>query len=100
MGSRIERDELPRAYRQITLDEPAQLPEAQVEKTIGQFRHTIVNTKYCFQVLQGSVPGTPDGFSYLTKELLDEVPLSTTAKKALACLPNQGLLTDVADVDS
>jgi A/G-specific adenine glycosylase len=74
------------------LPEPSQLPGARVEKTIGQFRHTIVNTTYCFQVLEGSIQTVPDGFSYLTKKSLDEVPLSTTAKKALACLQNRRLM--------
>jgi len=76
------------------LPDPAQLPDARVEKTIGHFRHTIVDTIYCFQVLEGTTQTTPDGFSYLTKELLDEVPLSTTAKKALACLENKTLMPD------
>jgi A/G-specific adenine glycosylase len=74
------------------LPEPAQLPGARVESIIGQFRHTIVNTTYCFQVLEGSIQTVPDGFSYLTKKSLDEVPLSTTAKKALACLQNRRLM--------
>lgn len=68
------------------LPEPAQLPGARIEKPIGRFRHTIVNTTYCFQVLGGSIEMIPDGFHFFRKKCLHELPLSTTAKKALACL--------------
>lgn len=68
------------------LPEPGQLAGARVGGQIGQFRHTIVNTSYRFQVLRGSIKNVPEGFSFLSKRLLDEVPLSTTAKKGLACL--------------
>ena len=53
---------------------------------IAGFRHTIVNTNYVFEVFRGSLGRIPDGFRWLAKEKLDEVPLSTAAKKALACL--------------
>ncbi len=68
------------------LPEPDQLAGAQVGEPIGHFTHTIVNTKYQFEVVQGAIKAVPEGFSFLSKMLFDEVPLSTTAKKALACL--------------
>jgi len=68
------------------LPEPGQLCGARVERKLGQFRHSIVNTSYHFEVLAASIHTAPEGFLFLTKEKLDELPLSTTAKKGLACL--------------
>ena len=68
------------------LPEPAQLPRAQVENRIGRFRHTIVNTNYSYNVFRASLLRAPAEFHWLHKSKLNEVPLSTAAKKALACL--------------
>lgn len=68
------------------LPEPGQLSEARIEKKVGEFRHSIVNTHYHFEVLAGSIATAPEGFLFLTKKALHELPLSTTAKKGLACL--------------
>jgi A/G-specific adenine glycosylase len=65
---------------------PAQLPRVIHEKTVGEFRHTIVNTTYRVQVVQASLDATPGGLVWQPKRSLDELPLSTTAKKALRCL--------------
>jgi A/G-specific adenine glycosylase len=68
------------------LPEPGQLPGARVGARIGQFRHTIVNTNFRFEVFRASLVLVPDGFRWLAKKRIHEVPLSTAAKKALACL--------------
>jgi A/G-specific adenine glycosylase len=68
------------------LPETDQLPGAKVESRVAGFRHTIVNTNYRIAVFRASLPGTPKGFHWLTTKELSEIPLSTTAKKALACL--------------
>jgi len=68
------------------LPEPAQLPGARVSGGAAQFRHTIVNTSYRVQVARASLRGAPSGFFWLAKQKLHEIPFSTTAKKALACL--------------
>ena len=68
------------------LPEPAQLAGLRLGNKIGDFKHSIVNTSYRFEVLLGTIKHVPEGFSYLSKKLFDEVPLSTTAKKGLACL--------------
>ena len=68
------------------LPEPGQLSGAQLGERIGHFRHTIVNTNYRFEVLRATIKSVPEGFSFLSKKLFDEVPLSTTAKKGIACL--------------
>jgi A/G-specific adenine glycosylase len=65
---------------------PAQLKHAAREKIVGDFRHTIVNTTYRFQVVRASIATIPGGLVWQPKRFLDELPLSTTAKKALRCL--------------
>jgi A/G-specific adenine glycosylase len=72
------------------LPETDQLPGARLDGDAGQFRHTIVNTTYRFDVSRASVRGTPSGFHWLPTKNLHEVALSTTAKKALACLAKCG----------
>jgi A/G-specific adenine glycosylase len=68
------------------LPEPAQLAGAQMGDRIGEFRHTIVNTNFVCQVFRASILAVPAGFRWLAKSRMNEIPLSTTAKKALACL--------------
>ncbi|MBZ5608830.1 MAG: A/G-specific adenine glycosylase [Acidobacteriia bacterium] len=68
------------------LPEPEQLPAAKIGAKIAVFRHTIVNTNYSFHVYRASAGRVPKGFHWLSTKKLNEVPLSTTAKKALACL--------------
>jgi len=68
------------------LPEPAQLVGARMGVRIGQFRHTIVNTHYICHVFRASLSPIPRGFQWLVKSKIDEIPFSTTAKKALACL--------------
>jgi A/G-specific adenine glycosylase len=68
------------------LPEPDQLAGAKLGARIGQFRHTIVNTNFRCHVFRASLTLVPQGFRWLAKSRIHEVPLSTTAKKALACL--------------
>ena len=68
------------------LPERPQLPAARLQNQIGQFRHTIVNTTYFYQVIRASVVRAPKPFEWMSKESLHEIPLSTSMKKALACL--------------
>ena len=67
------------------LPEPAHLPEARVREEIGVFRHTIVNTTYRISVMRGEVSKAPAGFAWIGAKSLTAIPLSTTARKALAC---------------
>jgi len=68
------------------LPEPAHLPRARVGAKIATVRHTIVNTRYALHVHRASASGAPKGFHWLKMRNLEEFPLSTAAKKALACL--------------
>jgi A/G-specific adenine glycosylase len=72
------------------LPEPGQLPAAKVSAKVGQFLHTIVNTHFHCQVFRASLVLVPKGFRWLAKSRIREIPLSTTAKKALACLSGNG----------
>ena len=53
---------------------------------LGVFRHTILHRHYMFEVREGVATKVPAGSEWWTRERLDEIPLSTTAKKALRCL--------------
>jgi A/G-specific adenine glycosylase len=63
------------------------LPEAftgvQIRRRIGAFRHTILSRHYNFEVREASVTTIPAGSRWWTS---GEIPLSTTAKKALLLL--------------
>lgn len=78
------------------LPEKEQLPDARVQETAGKFRHTIVHTTYFVQVDRASLaPASPrrgpKGFQWVPKRELPKLPLSTTTRKALACLGAQFL---------
>ena len=62
---------------------PERLPDARRGKTIGEFRHAIVNHRYVFQVVEARVSKTPAGFVWAAPGEWGSMPLSTTAKKAL-----------------
>jgi A/G-specific adenine glycosylase len=82
------------------LPEPEQLPAARSRTRVAEFRHTIVNTTYIVKVLSASLVRVPGGFHWLATKNLHEVPLSTTAKKALACLGRQKVMLNQAEADS
>jgi A/G-specific adenine glycosylase len=71
------------------LPEPEHLPGAIVGPRIAAFRHTIVNTNYIFHVHRASARRIPQGFHWLPASKLSEVPLSTAARKAVACLAKE-----------
>jgi A/G-specific adenine glycosylase len=68
------------------LPETAQLPRAKVGARIATVRHTIVNTIYALHVHRASAGRVPKGFHWVRIQKLNELPLSTAAKKALQCL--------------
>jgi A/G-specific adenine glycosylase len=66
------------------LPEPANLPGARTGKCFGEIRHSITHHRYTLQVAAATVK-TPRGpFEWFDAGKLREVPLSTTARKALA----------------
>jgi A/G-specific adenine glycosylase len=66
------------------LPAPDQLSKFQLSATFGRIRHTITRHRYELLVVSGTVPRAPRGFRWLTPEELSRLPVSTTARKALA----------------
>ncbi len=85
-GSRILLSPSPRVKGFWDLPEPSEL--IRMGKILGSFRHTITHRRYQFIVRLAIVTGTPEGFLWCADQELDEIPLSTTAKKGLRCLYN------------
>jgi A/G-specific adenine glycosylase len=68
------------------LPECEQVPGAKVSVAAGTFRHTIVNTTYLVEVCWATVSSCPKQLKWVAKGILRDLPLSTTAKKALNLL--------------
>ena len=69
------------------LPAPEDLPGSQTGARLGEFRHTITHHHYTFTVLAATIPRSagPAGpqFRWSDPEALTQIPLSTTARKAL-----------------
>ncbi len=65
---------------------PEQLPSARLGETVGEFRHTIVNTKYRFELVRASLRRVQTGFVWQPVHAFAQIPLSTVTRKALACV--------------
>jgi A/G-specific adenine glycosylase len=52
---------------------------------IGRFRHAIVNHDYLFEVRTVKLDGAPRGHRWWPIASLGQIPLTTTARKAIAC---------------
>lgn len=68
------------------LPSPPQLAQVSHEEVAGEFRHTIVNTTYRFEVIRARARKVPTGLEWVARSALGELPLSTTARKALRML--------------
>jgi len=64
-------------------DLPEPFPGARVSGVLGTFRHTIMNTQYVFEVREAAAGRVPKHSRWWEESGLTEIPLSTTAKKAL-----------------
>ena len=60
------------------------LSEAAAERVIGEFVHTIVNTRYEVRVWSGSVAHKPRRMQWFPLDRLEPIPLTTASRKALA----------------
>jgi len=67
------------------LPAPEDLPGARTGQVFGEFRHTITHHHYTFTVLAAAAPTGPTRppFRWFDPAALTQVPLSTTARKAL-----------------
>jgi A/G-specific adenine glycosylase len=68
------------------LPEREQVPGAKISAAAGTFRHTIVHTTYLVEVYWATVSSGPKQLKWIAKGILGDLPLSTTAKKALNLL--------------
>jgi A/G-specific adenine glycosylase len=66
------------------LPAPEQLPGFRAGGTLAMIRHTITRHHYEFAVIRGDLPRAPRGFRWFSPPELARIPLSTTARKALA----------------
>ncbi len=64
-------------------DLPEPFPGARTGRSLGEFRHAILNRQYKFEVREGIAGTVPADSRWWAA---DEIPLSTAAKKALRCL--------------
>ena len=60
-----------------------QLPRARIGRRLGEFRHTITHHHYRFAVAEASSSAARKPFAWFAPDELAEIPLSTTARKAL-----------------
>jgi A/G-specific adenine glycosylase len=71
-------------------DLPEISPEAfsgvRLGPVLGEFRHAITNSQYYFEVREAKSAAAPRECRWCDERKLDEIPLSTAAKKALRCL--------------
>ena len=72
------------------LPAPEDLPTARAGEFQGEFRHSITHHRYTFRVFLASAPSPGRGYAWFPIERLHEIPLSTTARKALRLRPTRG----------
>lgn len=68
------------------LPTPTDLPQARVQRRLGEIRHTITHHRYRFIVAAASARAPANGYRWFQAEEMDGVPLSTTARKALTAV--------------
>jgi A/G-specific adenine glycosylase len=66
-------------------DLPEPFKGVRIGVRLGEFRHSITHHIYRFTVFEAVVRATPKGFRWFSCKNIDEIPLSTTAKKGLLC---------------
>ena len=69
------------------LPAPEDLPGSRTGDHVGEFRHTITHHRYTFTVLAATLPRPTSParpqFRWFDPTALTQIPLSTTARKAL-----------------
>ena len=64
-------------------DLPESFAGARAGVRLGKFAHSIMNTRYACEVREAIADRVPEGARWFAEGQLEEIPLSTTAKKAL-----------------
>ncbi len=65
-------------------DLPEPFPGVRLGARLGVFRHSITNSRYEFEVREAKIQVIPKHCRWWDEQRLNEIPLSTTAKKALS----------------
>ena len=65
------------------LPTPDHLPGARILENVGTVRHSITHHRYTFAVARATSAAAEDSFRWFRPGELSEIPLSTTARKAL-----------------
>ena len=60
-----------------------EIPRFEREKLVGRFTHTIVRQRFSFTLYTGNTGRKPDGFHWVERDILDRIPLTTIARKAI-----------------
>jgi A/G-specific adenine glycosylase len=63
---------------------PEPFEDVEMGKVLREFRHTITHRHYRFVVREATTGNVPEGSRWCDMERLEEIPLSTIARKALA----------------
>jgi len=66
------------------LPELKRLPDASAVAKLGSFRHSITNGRYRFVVVRARLRRTPRGGRWVPPAMVDQIPITTTTRKALA----------------
>jgi len=66
-------------------DLPEPFEGARIGVRLGEFRHSITHHRYSFTVFEAVARAAPEDFRWFDCKNIDEIPLSTTAKKGLRC---------------
>jgi len=66
-------------------DLPGPFEGARIGARLGEFRHAITHHSYRFTVYEAVARAAPEGLRWFHCKNIDEIPLSTTAKKGLRC---------------
>lgn len=66
-------------------DLPEPFEGSRLGARLGEFRHSITHHSYRFTVHEALVREIPEGYRWFGCKKIDEIPLSTTAKKGLRC---------------
>jgi A/G-specific adenine glycosylase len=71
------------------LPEPAQLPDAAANETLGAFKHGITIYDYRFQLCSANPPAHLGPCQWLSLDEMQTLPLSTIFRKAIRAITNQ-----------
>jgi adenine-specific DNA glycosylase len=64
-------------------DLPEPFPGVRLGARLGNFRHSITNSRYQFEVCEAKTKAIPKTCRWWEEEKLHQIPLSTTTKKGL-----------------